>query len=117
MVATTKKPDSLHATTPNKFTFSPDNEQLARFVPHQPSLFRVPSEPIITEATVLTERDQRTVFLQLKNGKTTLGHLSKAHLHLRPLLTPQQRVRVEMTPFDFEKARIVAVLERESPAN
>lgn len=70
----------------------------------------MPSEPIITEATVVSERDQRTVFLELKNGKQTLGHLSRANLELRPQLIAGTRVEVEMTPFDFEKARITQVL-------
>lgn len=71
----------------------------------------MPTEPIVTTATVIAERDERTVSLELKNGKQTLGHLAKAGLPLRPLLTPGRRVTVEMTSFDFEKARIVAVAE------
>ncbi|MBK1835461.1 hypothetical protein [Roseibacillus ishigakijimensis] len=71
----------------------------------------MPTEPIVTTATVTSERDERTVSLALRNGKITLGHLAKASLSLRPLLTPGTRVQVEMTSFDFEKARIVKVLE------
>ena len=72
----------------------------------------MPAEPIVTTATVTEERDERTVYLALRNGKTTLGHLAKAGLPLRPQLTPGTQVQVEMTSFDFEKARIVAVLDR-----
>ena len=71
----------------------------------------MPNEPILTTATVTEERDERTVYLALTNGKITLGHLAKAGLPLRPQLTPGAKVKVEMTSFDFEKARIVAVLE------
>lgn len=71
----------------------------------------MPSEPIVTTATVTEERDERTVYLSLTNGKITLGHLAKAGLPLRPQLTPGTKVQVEMTSFDFEKARIVAILE------
>ncbi len=71
----------------------------------------MPSEPIVTSATVTEERDERTVYLALKNGKVTLGHLAKAGLPLRPQLHPGTKVRVEMTSFDFEKARIVAIEE------
>lgn len=71
----------------------------------------MPSEPIVTTATVTEERDERTVFLALKNGKITLGHLAKAGLPLRPQLRTGAEVQVEMTCFDFEKARIVAVLK------
>ena len=71
----------------------------------------MPTEPIVATATVTEERDERTVYLALPNGKITLGHLAKAGLPLRPQLTTGTRVEVEMTPFDFEKARIVAILE------
>ncbi len=73
----------------------------------------MPAEPIVTTATVTDERDERTVFLALKNGKITLGHLTRAALPLRPQLLPGTTVQVEMTSFDFEKARIVAVIEKE----
>ena len=75
----------------------------------------MPTEPIVTTATVTEERDERTVYLALKNGKITLGHLAKAGLPLRPKLLPGAKVQVEMTSFDFEKARIVEVLG-ETPA-
>lgn len=71
----------------------------------------MPTEPIVTTATVIAERDERTVYLELKNGKPTLGHLAKSGLPLRPQLVPDAQVTVEMTSFDFEKARIVAVTE------
>ena len=71
----------------------------------------MPTEPIVTTATVTKERDERTVYLALKNGKITMGHLAKAGLPLRPQLKPGAEVQVEMTSFDFEKARIVAILK------
>lgn len=70
----------------------------------------MPTEPIVTTATVTAERDERTVLVALKNGKIALGHLAKAGLTLRPQLVAGTRVKVEMTSFDFEKARIVEVL-------
>lgn len=70
----------------------------------------MPTEPIITQAEVTELRDHRTVYLKLKNGKITLGHLPKAQLELMNSLEPGTRVEVEMTPFDFEKARISQVL-------
>ncbi len=71
----------------------------------------MPNEPIVTTATVTAERDHRTVMLTLPNGKITLGHLARTHLPLRPQLTAGTEVTVEMTPFDFEKARIVEVIK------
>ena len=73
--------------------------------------YAMPSEPIVATATVTEERDERTVYLALPNGKVTLGHLAKAGLSLRPQLVPGTRVEVEMTSFDFEKARVVRILE------
>ena len=70
----------------------------------------MPTEPIVTTATVTEERDERTVYLALKNGKITLGHLAKAGVSLRPQLKKGTKVQVEMTSFDFEKARIVSIL-------
>ncbi len=70
----------------------------------------MPTEPIVTTETVTAERDERTVYLELKNGKVTLGHLTRAGLVLRTQLVPGAVVQVEMTSFDFEKARIVEVL-------
>jgi len=70
----------------------------------------MPSEPIITSAEVTELRDHRTVILKLKNGKLTLGHLPKAQIDLMASLKPGVQVEVEMTSFDFEKARIAKVL-------
>ena len=72
----------------------------------------MPSEPIITHAEVTELRDHRTVLLKLKNGKITLGHLPKAQIELMASLAPGTHVEVEMTPFDFEKARISQVLSQ-----
>ena len=77
----------------------------------------MPTEPIVTTATVTEERDERTVYLSLRNGKITLGHLAKAGLPFRPHLKPGTQVQVEMTSFDFEKARIVAILEEAETKN
>lgn len=46
----------------------------------------------------------------LPNGKKSLGHLSKDLAADPPTLTEGMQVRVELTPFDFDSARIAEVL-------
>ena len=67
--------------------------------------------PIYASAVILEILSDRTFRLELPNGKTTLGHTPKRLAELRPKLQPGCQVEVEMTPFDFEKARIVSLIE------
>lgn len=46
----------------------------------------------------------------LPNGKKTLAHFSRATLHLKEKIVPGTRVTVELTPFDFDVARIIEIL-------
>ena len=46
--------------------------------------------------------------VELKNGKLATGHLGKPLLGTE--LPDGAAVKVEMTPYDFDQARIVAVL-------
>lgn len=46
----------------------------------------------------------------LPNGKKTLAHFSRSTMHLRDAVETGTRVQVELTPFDFDVARIVAIL-------
>lgn len=45
----------------------------------------------------------------LPNGKHTLGHLSRELREENPTLRTGMKVQLEMTPFDFDKARIVSI--------
>lgn len=47
----------------------------------------------------------------LPNGKRTLAHLSRATAPLRAQIQPGMKVTVELTPFDFDVARIIAIEE------
>ena len=49
------------------------------------------------------------VEVELPNGKVVAGHLPKRLAQLSEDLTPGTRVDLEMTPYDFEKARIVGI--------
>ena len=64
--------------------------------------------PIRTTATITAKRDDGETFIvTLLNGKTSLGHSQLKHVDYRDSLKIGDVVTVEMTPFDFEKARII----------
>lgn len=65
--------------------------------------------PIQTTGTILEKREDNTTFIvELPNGKTALGHLQRKNADLRDDLKVGEKVQLELTPFDFEKARITA---------
>ena len=47
----------------------------------------------------------------LINGKSIVGHLPGRLAELSASLLPGVNVRLEMTPFDFEKGRIAGIAE------
>ena len=70
-------------------------------------------QPILALATVVQSRSECVFQLSLPNGKLTHGHIPNS---LMPQLSPLRAgdtLRVEISPYDFERARIVA---REAPA-
>lgn len=66
----------------------------------------VPSEPIITTGEVLLVYSERAFQVSLPNGKKVIAHPAKALEARKDEIVPGARVTLEMTPFDFEKARI-----------
>jgi translation initiation factor IF-1 len=66
------------------------------------------SEPIEVEATVVTALPNAMFKLRLdNNGKEILGHVSgKMRKHFIRIL-PGDRVKVELSPYDLTKGRIV----------
>lgn len=67
-------------------------------------------ESIITEARILTrlESDNCKFHLELpRNGHQILGHLPRKRNHLASQLVPGDTVRIEMTPFDLNKGKIL----------
>ncbi|HJM62279.1 MAG: translation initiation factor IF-1 [Roseibacillus sp.] len=66
------------------------------------------SEPPIVTTGVIREVLPDSVFrVELPNGKLVIGHLPGRLAGLAEELVLSGRVHLEMTPFDFEKARIV----------
>ena len=67
---------------------------------------------ITTIGTITEQLSPNTYRVALPNGKIVFGHLSK-ELNQDPKGPPpfalKSRVHLELTPFDFEKARITAL--------
>ncbi len=64
--------------------------------------------PIKATATITAKRDDgKTFIVTLPNGKTALGHSQLKYKEYCDSLEIGDTVTVEMTPFDFEKARII----------
>lgn len=75
-----------------------------------PTENRLMENCITTTATILGPYSD--IFeATLPNGKKTLAHFSRSTMHLREQIRIGMKVRVEMTPFDFDVARIVAIEE------
>jgi translation initiation factor IF-1 len=75
--------------------------------------FRAMENCITTTATIIAPYSD--IFeATLPNGKKTLAHFSRSTLHLQAQIAPGVRVKVELTPFDFDVARIVAIVEEEN---
>lgn len=72
-------------------------------------LQNVPSEPIITTGEVLHIFSDRAFQVSLPNGKKVIAHPAKALEARKPEIIPGAKVTLEMTPFDFEKARIAEI--------
>ena len=67
-------------------------------------------KPIECIAEVVEQRDERLTYVTLPNGKRILGHLAK-EMTLDLLTVPVgAKLKLEMTPYDFEKGRIVEVV-------
>jgi translation initiation factor IF-1 len=75
-----------------------------------PELRRVPSEPIVTTGEVLLIYSERAFRVRLPNGKEVMAHPAKSLARRRDEIVPGAMVSLEMTPFDFEEARIAEIL-------
>lgn len=70
----------------------------------------MPTEPITTTGEVLHVFSERAYQVSLPNGKKVIAHPSKAMFSRKDEIILGVRVALEMTPFDFEKARIADIL-------
>ena len=73
-------------------------------LPPRPSMSE---HPIMTTGIIREVLSTRVFRVELPNGKIVVGHLPGRLAGLAGELASNIRVDLEMTPFDFEKARIV----------
>ena len=66
--------------------------------------------PITTTGTIIDSPKAKIYHVALPNGKIIIGHVPKALIELHQLIKPDAKVRLELTPYDFSKGRIVEVL-------
>ena len=71
------------------------------------SRLSMPEAPIETVGVVRKTLSGRVFHVELPNGKMVFGPLPRRLADLASELSAGERVSLEMTPFDFEKARIV----------
>ena len=83
---------------------SPPNPR--HFNPHHLSMF---DPPITTTGTVIDSPKANIYQVALPNGKIIIGHVAKAMIALHEQIRPDSKVKLELTPYDFSKGRIVAV--------
>jgi translation initiation factor IF-1 len=69
----------------------------------------MPETPITTIGIVHGPVSPTAYDVELPNGKRIAGHIPKRLAALKDQLTAGTRVDLEMTPYDFEKARIVGI--------
>ena len=93
---------------------------VATIHPSKPCVKQTPpamhEEPIFTTARILEPINQRAFHAELPNGKPVVAHLPKRHARLAPAIRPGARVRVALTPFDFDKARIESIETTPNPS-
>ena len=70
----------------------------------------MPVEPITTTGEILAVLSDRAFSVRLPNGKEVIGHPAKAMNPRKAELVEGVKVALEMTPFDFEKARIADIV-------
>jgi translation initiation factor IF-1 len=74
------------------------------------------SEAAIETTGVILERKGDILYrVELMNGKIVLGHLSKQLTDAKAELAEGSAVLLEMTPYDFDQARITDTLMPVSP--
>ncbi|MGK0187656.1 MAG: translation initiation factor IF-1 [Verrucomicrobiales bacterium] len=75
------------------------------------------SEPPVVALAIMVKAFSETVYqLRLPNGKLAHGHVPRRLAASLLPLQPGDALRVEMTPYDFERARITAKVDTSSEA-
>jgi translation initiation factor IF-1 len=66
--------------------------------------------PITTTGTVIDSPKEKIYHVSLPNGKIIIGHVPKALIALHDQIVPETTVRLELTPYDLSKGRIVGLV-------
>jgi len=83
--------------------------QLNLASPSNPRHLSMFDPPITTTGTVIDSPKANIYQVALPNGKIIIGHVAKAMIALHEQIRPDSKVKLELTPYDFSKGRIVAV--------
>lgn len=71
----------------------------------------MPDATIHTVATILENLNPVLYRVQAPNGKLILAHLSKPLTEEKASFAVDARIIIELTPFDFDQARILGLAE------
>jgi translation initiation factor IF-1 len=63
-------------------------------------------DAIVLEGTIVESLPNAMFNVQLENGHTVLGHISGKMRRYYIRILPQDRVRVEVSPYDLSRGRI-----------
>lgn len=75
------------------------------------STHHMPDATIHTHGTILEAKGPVLYRVSLPNGKIILAHLSKPLADQGAVLATDQAVLLELTPYDFDQARILGAVE------
>ena len=76
----------------------------------------MPEVPVRAVAVILESLGPVTYRIALPNGKEIIGYLARDLRRMPPSFAVEDRVRVELTPYDFSKARITGLAAGDVPA-
>ncbi|MBC7980122.1 MAG: translation initiation factor IF-1 [Armatimonadetes bacterium] len=71
----------------------------------------MPEAAIRTIGEIIERKGEILYRVELMNGKVVLGHLSKPLTEANIVFDPGTKVIVELTPYDFDQARILDLAE------
>lgn len=100
---------SQRRQTPEMFTHLPGRSRQGHCLPWRrlaPSLRFVYEAPIEATATIVRVRKPGVFDARLPNGKITCAHPAKSLASEAGQLVPGTKVVLELTPFDFDTARV-----------
>ena len=71
----------------------------------------MPDPTIHAAGKILVQLNEMLYRAELPNGKVIMAHLSKPLTEEKAVFQPGDMVRLELTAFDFESARILGIIQ------